>query len=326
MSDSLTIVRSSSSQSALPVFKVLVSSSRDRITFFSFLYPPEVVAVKRDNLTVFDWTDKIPGYSDVPLNLLENVPSGEASSLTLLDVNLMAIRDDKPTTIAIDSLETVLSDIGSISATVTLLKEIRKRQNTKLILHVVESPESKGLVAQLNQTSFSPSLVLHTAYPTSLLLHISTTYMTPPPPLSPEPKFWSVFLPISERQHDTDSIVYGDEGSGSHVTEDFVVETIVRGGQNGSRRKRAVERNLRGWKSPDGFCELKDLPQLGGLWEPNKTPAETVCVLTFLQHHTDSVFPDYCFRLHHQPSIQSEPDALSTSGPGTGPSPVYASR
>jgi len=239
----------------------------------------------------------------------------------------MVVRDDKPTTIAIDSLETVLSDIRSISATVTLLKNITKQQSTKLILHVVESHETKDLVAQLSQTFFSPSLVLHTAYPTSLLLHISTTYMTPPPPLSPEPKFWSVFLPISERQHDIDAIVYGGGGSGSHATEEFVVETIVRGGRNWSRRKRAIERSLRGWKVPNGFCELKDLTQLGGLWEPNKTPAETVCALeTFLQHYTDSAFLDYRFGPHHQPFIQSEPDSLPTSSPGTGPPPIYAPR
>ena len=179
----------------------------------------------------------------------------------------------------IDSLETLLSDIGSVSAAVTLLKKARKRQNTNLILHVVQSHESKDLVAHLSQTSFSPSLVVHTAYPTSLLLHISTNYMTPPPPLSPEPKFWSVFLPISERQHDIDAIIYGGEGSGSHVTEEIVVETIIRGGQNGSRRRRAVERHLRGWKSPNGFCELKELSQLGGLWGSNKIPIETVCAL-----------------------------------------------
>jgi len=199
--------------------------------------------------------------------------------MVLLIINLAVMEDNKLTTIVIDSLETLLSDLGSVSATVTLLKQVRKRQNTNLVLHVVRSHENKDLVAHLSQTSFSPSLVLHTVYPTSLLLHISTNYMIPPPPLSPESKFWSVFLPISERQHDIDAIVYGGEGSGSHVTEEFVVETIARGGQNGSRRRRAVERNLRGWKSPNGFCELKDLVQLGGLWGPNKLPITTVCTL-----------------------------------------------
>lgn len=195
----------------------------------------------------------------------------------LLNINLGVIRDDRSVTVVIDSLETLLSDMGSVSVAVTLLKEVRKRPNTNLILHAVQSHESKDFVAHLSQTSFSPSLVVHTAYPASLLLHISTNYMTPPPPLSPEPKFWSVFLPISERQHDINVIVYGGEGSGSHVTEEFVVETVVRGGQNGTRKRRAVERNLRGWKSPNGFCELKDLSELEGLWGSNKVPIETVC-------------------------------------------------
>lgn len=258
MNDGLTIVQSSSSQSALPVLRELISSSKDRILFFSFLYPPELFAVKQDNLTVFDWTDRIPGYSDEPLDLLDHIPT-----------------DDKPVTVVIDSVDTLLSDVGSASAIVTLLKKVKKRQNASLLLHVVQSYESRDLVAHLSQTSFSLSLVLHTAYPTSLLLHISTNYMTSPPPLSPDPKFWSVFLPISERQHDIDAIVYGGEGSGSHVTDEFVVEIITRGRQNGSRKRRAVERNLQGWKALKGFCELKDLTQLGSLWGPDKITPET---------------------------------------------------
>ena len=78
MNNGLTIVQSSSSQSALPVLKELISSSKDRILFFSFLYPPELFAVKQDNLTVFDWTDRIPGYSDGPLDLLDHIPTGKS--------------------------------------------------------------------------------------------------------------------------------------------------------------------------------------------------------------------------------------------------------
>jgi hypothetical protein len=245
----------------------------------------------------------------------------------LLYVNLAVIRDDKPITVVIDSLETLLSDLGSVSAAVALLKKVRKRQNTNLILHLVQSHENKDLAAHLSQTSFSPSLVLYTAYPASLLLHISTDYLTPPPPLSPEPKFWSVFLPISERQHDIDAIVYGGGGSGAHVTEEFVVETIVRGGQNGSRKRRAVERNLRGWKSSNGFCELKDLAQLGGLWGSNKLSVEMVCALrVFLPHHINSVLPDHRAGPHHQPFVQSEPDAFPTSGPGAGSPSILTPR
>ena len=77
MNNSLTIVRSSPSQSALPIVRELVSSSKDYTIFFSFLYPPELFIAKQDNLTVFDWTDRIPGYSDESFDLFENIPSGK---------------------------------------------------------------------------------------------------------------------------------------------------------------------------------------------------------------------------------------------------------
>ena len=77
MCNGLTIVQSSSSQSALPVFKELVSGSKDRILLFSFLYPPELFTSEQNNLTVIDWTDRIKGYSDEPLDLLENIPTGK---------------------------------------------------------------------------------------------------------------------------------------------------------------------------------------------------------------------------------------------------------
>lgn len=77
MSNGLTIVKSSSSQSALPVFEEAVRSSRGRVILFSFLYPPDVFTAEQDNLAVIDWTDRIPGYSDEPFDLLTNIPSGE---------------------------------------------------------------------------------------------------------------------------------------------------------------------------------------------------------------------------------------------------------
>lgn len=81
MSSGLTIVQSSASQSALPVVREFVSNSKDKILLFSFLYPPELFAARQGNLTVFDWTDRIPGYSDKPLDLLENIPSSKSSVL-----------------------------------------------------------------------------------------------------------------------------------------------------------------------------------------------------------------------------------------------------
>ena len=77
MSNGLTVVQSSSSQSALPMVRELVNSSKRRILFFSFLYPPELFTTKQDDLMVFDRTDRIPGYSNEPLELLEKIPSGK---------------------------------------------------------------------------------------------------------------------------------------------------------------------------------------------------------------------------------------------------------
>ena len=77
MSNSLTIVQSSSSQSALPAFRELTDRSKGRILFFSFLYPPQLFITNQNNLTVIDKTDRIPGYLDEPLDLLENIPTGK---------------------------------------------------------------------------------------------------------------------------------------------------------------------------------------------------------------------------------------------------------
>jgi len=149
------------------------------------------------------------------------------------------------------------------------------------------------------------------------LPHLSTNYMTLPPTLSPEPKFGFVILPTLERHHDIDEIIYVGEGPGSHDTEEFVIETSVCGGQNRSRGKRAVESNPRGWKSPHGFCELKELAHLGGLRGPNKTPAEMVCALgALLRHYIIGLSVNRLpLWTHHQP--------LNEQPMGTGPPPIY---
>lgn len=77
MKNCLTIVQSSPSQSALPVFRELMSSPKGRIILFSFFYPPDLFTSKQNNLTVFDWTDRIAGYSGEPLDLMENIPTGK---------------------------------------------------------------------------------------------------------------------------------------------------------------------------------------------------------------------------------------------------------
>ena len=83
--------------------------------------------------------------------------------------------------------------------------------------------------------------------------------LTPPPPLSTPEKFWGVFTPISERLHEAEKLVFGSGGEGSGGNE-IVVETIIRGGSDGTGRRKGVVRALEGWLSVTGTpCELSEL-------------------------------------------------------------------
>jgi elongator complex protein 5 len=88
----------------------------------------------------------------------------------------------------------------------------------------------------------------------------------PPPPLSPDPKFWSVFIPISERIRDSERLVFGPAGQGSGHPSEIVVELIVR---EGTGRKRGVDRVLEGWSGKKS-CELGELESLKDLMNKQK--------------------------------------------------------
>ena len=91
----------------------------------------------------------------------------------------------------------------------------------------------------------------------------------PPPPLTPLPKFWSLFLPISERVHDTEQLVFRADGEGTGHQTEFVVEVVVREGGNG--RHRSIERVLEGWSTIQGGpCELSGLESLSHLLKKQK--------------------------------------------------------
>jgi elongator complex protein 5 len=82
------------------------------------------------------------------------------------------------------------------------------------------------------------------------------------------PKFWSLFLPISERVHDTEQLVFGADGEGSGHRTEFVVEVVIR---EGSGRHRSVERVLEGWSTNQGGpCELTALEGLSYLLKKQK--------------------------------------------------------
>ncbi|OCH96460.1 hypothetical protein OBBRIDRAFT_4193 [Obba rivulosa] len=256
------LLQSSLAQSCLPLIRELVRQSRSgapgTILLVCLLHPPSALAdpsdLQSEHVQVLDWTDRVPGYtteySDPREEVFSRVRAASARSLTVV----------------IDSVDTLLSDIGSLSKTQQFLWEllsiVHTRSNpSRLVLHVLApSP----LIPILTQTKFSPSLSHVTAHPLALLTHIASAYLTPPPPSSPVEKFWRVFIPIAERHYESEKLVYGPGGEGSG-SRDLVVEVLVRGA-DGSGRRRAVERVLEGWSSTAGPCELTSLESLRGLW------------------------------------------------------------
>ena len=133
-----------------------------------------------------------------------------------------------------------------------------------LTLHVLHP---SALLPLLTQTSFSPSLTHIISHPPILLAHLSTAYLTPPPPSSTPEKFWGIFIPISERGYESEKLVFGSggEGPGGGEKGEFVVEVLVRGGGEG--RRKAVERVLEGWSGlKGGPCELMSLDSLKSIW------------------------------------------------------------
>ncbi|KAI0361682.1 hypothetical protein OH77DRAFT_1500963 [Trametes cingulata] len=267
----LLLLQSSAAQTCLPVLRAVVRSASERpretTVIFCLLYPPssflDSTRSQPGNVRIIDRTAHVPGYDE---DLAPDAGAGSNIRNAILD-NLGSLPDG-PLNVVVDSVDTLLSDIDSISETTRLLAEllslVRARgSSSRLILHTLApSP----LIPILTQTRFSPSLTHLIAHPTALLTHLASAYLTPPPPLSAIEKFWGVFIPISERHYESEKLVFGAGGEGSGLQE-FAVEVIVRGGADGSGRRRGVERVLEGWSpAAGGPCELRELERLKALW------------------------------------------------------------
>ncbi|KAF4623430.1 hypothetical protein D9613_001854 [Agrocybe pediades] len=185
---------------------------------------------------------------------------------------LDVLAQSRPLNIILDSVDTLLEVNGSVSETYKILAKlynlIRRHSNARLILHS-QSPSS--LLPLITQTTFSSSLAHLIAHPPALITHLATEFLMPPPPVSQEAKFWSVFLPVSERIHDTERLIFGStSGEGSSHPSEFVVELIQR---EGIGRKRGVQRVLEGW-SYDRPCGLSSLESLHAVTITQKEPAQ----------------------------------------------------
>ncbi|KAF4605265.1 hypothetical protein EYR40_004048 [Pleurotus pulmonarius] len=254
------LFQSSSSQSALPILRSLLAvKSQTSTLLFCLLYPPsDLVEGASGDVQVHDYLDHIPGYSadtpDIQTSIAAAVEKAPAGALSIV----------------IDSVDSLASDIGSDAETFTFLRELvsivaSRPGPSRLILHTV-TPQPI-----LIQSSFSSSLTHITVYPPVILTHLASEYLTPPPPLSPEPKFWGVFLPFSERASETDRLVYGPEGQGSGSQEEIIVQILVRYGGKSTSRRRSVERVLEGWSMVYNVpVELSELTSLKKIYSAKK--------------------------------------------------------
>ncbi|KAG6911926.1 hypothetical protein DXG01_000173 [Tephrocybe rancida] len=265
------LLQSSVAQSGIPLLRQVVANnlgtrSSEHFLLFSFIYPSTDILKDEslpENVQVFDWLDAVPEYdknwSDPRPKIISAVEKTPPGSVQVI----------------IDSVDILCSDIGSVSETYeflsSLLDLVRARPSpSRLILHATCPSQ---LISLLTQPTFSPSLVRLTAHPAVLLTHLATDYLTPPPPSSPKAKFWGAFLPLSERIHDVERLVYGSKanGEGSGGIAEIVVEILIRGGDG---RKRGIDREIEGWSASMGPCDLTKLEGLKGVWT-KKAPVET---------------------------------------------------
>lgn len=205
-------------------------------------------------------------------------------------------RDGDSVDVVVDSVDTLLSNSGSQSRTYQVLNDILTAVKhsscmfglcsmmyvaddstaaSRLILHVLAPCP---LIPLLTEVRLSSSLVYLKSHPPVLLAHVASAYLMPPPPQSTPEKFWSIFIPLSERYHESEQLVYGANGEGCGGGE-IVVEILVRG--SGGGRRRGFERVLEGWISSSATpCGLQDLESLKVVWAKKGTVQE-VCMHSF---------------------------------------------
>ncbi|KAJ7492565.1 hypothetical protein FB451DRAFT_1551896 [Mycena latifolia] len=248
------LLQSSVAQSSVGIIRQLLDDVKEHALLFCLLHS-SLLSLQAPHVETYDLLDNVPGYNDNYVDprqriqaAVENAPSG-------------------PLDFIIDSVDTLSSDIGSVSETYKFLHElitlIRGRSSaSRLIVHAL-SPSP--LLPLLAQPGFSSSLTQVISHPPLLLVHLSTEYLTLPPPLSPEAKFWGIFLPVSERGEESERLIFGPGGEGTGGHDELVIEVIVRGDGEGSRR-RGVDRTLQGWSLTRGLCPLSELNALKSLW------------------------------------------------------------
>ncbi|KXN89977.1 hypothetical protein AN958_04982 [Leucoagaricus sp. SymC.cos] len=277
------LLQSTAAQSIFPVLRTLCNRPSVHTILCTFLYAPSTLLVHQSpTVQIRDWTDRVPGYGtsdDFKTELLTAVKGAPR---------------DIPLRVVIDSLETLSENLASSLEAYELLYEALRTvkdhpRPSQLILHSLKQDETSELFLQ---TTFSSSLIHLVAHPTALFRHLAKEYMVSPPPMTPDVKFWSVFIPFSERLHEVEKLFFGPGGEGSGGCSEIVIEIIVRG-INAQSRKRGTERSLEGWdltkNTPCAISDLHDLQSLFSQKHKAETAPDPVQSLSFnLSKKTDN--------------------------------------
>ncbi|KAG6381215.1 hypothetical protein JVT61DRAFT_5618 [Boletus reticuloceps] len=285
----LILVQSSASQTCLPVLRNLIQPAGHPVQtlLFCLLYPPTSLVANWPNtsnngsLKVFDYTERVPGYNethDSRDEILAAVHSGQLGSQA--GRRTMLIADSTPRVTSCDHRLCRHPCYGSrIRRSDVQMYQVTSQPDHLPFTAVCVDPTSSScsLLPVLTQTQLSATLTHIIAHPPALLTHLASSYLAPPPPAGSAEKFWTVFIPVSERANESEALVYGPEGSGTCSgggadLPEFVVELIVRG-IAAEGRKRGIERRIEAW-SDTSPGHLEKLDSLKSIWSRSKLPEE----------------------------------------------------
>jgi len=234
---SLVLIQNDLSQPFLPIFRHMIhsavnSSKKNAVILLSLnVHPSDYRLDDDDALKILDWTAHVPGF--------ENGDGAEWRDPRPDLLNAIQQAPPGPISVFIDSINTLVDDVGSASGVYKFLKNVLSLLNERPSPSRLVLPLSSGsqLLPLLLPSSFSQTLTHITLHSPALLVSLSESYLTPPPPYSPPEKFWALFIPTASR----------GEGERLGMVEmswnEGVVEICVR--EKGTRK--GLVRVLEGW-------------------------------------------------------------------------------